>query len=188
MDTDLQVWHEALSLPRPIAHHGGGRDDESGASLLLLFCFHREQGEQLQCLTQSHVIGQHCAELVTRHEVEPVDSPALVVPQLGFHRVWNLLTRRRWPVSATNERLHPHRGMRIPLNVQPTGFMLSRGFQGQLTEFLRCDEPRVHFLLAQGLNVFTGLGQTTRIRQNPLPTQIDQPGLGGHEPAHLQLR
>ena len=65
VNTDLEVRYEALRLPRPVAHHRCGCNDECGSGFLTLFGFNSQQGEKLQGLAQAHVIRKHSAELIT---------------------------------------------------------------------------------------------------------------------------
>ena len=90
VDHHAQLRGEAAGLGGPVAHHGGRRDHERGPGGLVASVLDGQEGEQLQGLAQAHVVGEHAAEPVARHPVQPVHTAALVLAQLGVHGLGQL--------------------------------------------------------------------------------------------------
>src|SRR5680860_535417 len=67
---------------RPHGHDTGRRDDEERACPVLSRM--RDQGQGLQRLAQTHVIGEDPAEPGLPQEREPAETVELVGPQLGL--------------------------------------------------------------------------------------------------------
>lgn len=80
-----QLGREPCSLGLPGAEHRGGREHEERPSLSRVARVLHE-GEQLQRLAESHVVGQDPAEPVLPEERQPVESGLLVGTQLGAER------------------------------------------------------------------------------------------------------
>ena len=82
-DRSLQAGGEFLDLGRPVAEQGGRRDQQAGLGGGFL---HQQQRQDLDGLSQAHVVGQTGAQAETGQQVQPPRAGALVGAQRAFQR------------------------------------------------------------------------------------------------------
>ena len=82
IDAEGELWGELLQFFLPIEEERPWHDDERG--LLHFGVDACEHGDGLQCLSQTHVIGQASSEFVLVDIVNPLDAFLLVVTQYGM--------------------------------------------------------------------------------------------------------
>ncbi len=82
-DRGLQAGGEFLDFGRPVAEQGGRRDQEAWLGRGLL---HQQQRQDLDGLSQTHVVGQTGAEAETGQQVHPPRAGALVGAQRALQR------------------------------------------------------------------------------------------------------
>ena len=85
----LKGWGKATDFLKPVVEQRGRRDDEGRPRPLL---FAREQeGDDLQCLAEAHVVGEDAAEVVVGKAREPVEARDLIVAQHRLQRDGHLV-------------------------------------------------------------------------------------------------
>ena len=77
----LQVGGEPRSLGGPVRHHAGRCDDQERARCRVALPGVADQGEALERLAESHVVGEDSAQPVLPQESQPAEPVLLVRPQ-----------------------------------------------------------------------------------------------------------
>ena len=75
-------WDKPCGLCDPVGHDGGGGDDEKRGARPCRVCV-RDQGECLQRLAETHVVGKNAAEPLIPEKRQPVEALFLVGPECG---------------------------------------------------------------------------------------------------------
>ena len=124
----LELRREGRRLPLPVGEHGGGGHQQHGPPQLLLGLEVLQEGQQLDRLAQTHVVGQAGALVEAVQEGQPAQAPLLVRPQLAGEargsrqRIGGLLL-----VVLLQHRLQPHAGHKAVHRQAVEGVALAGG-------------------------------------------------------------
>ena len=166
-DGHAQGWRKARRLRRPIGEQRSGRDKEAGEGVGLPPVQRQEQGEHLDGLAQSHVVGETGAETKPSEEAKPPDADILVRPQHRVQSGARIGGRQPFGAAAGIERFgepRPRRHMPPLRGGRWTGGIAADIGAGQQAHRLR----KGHALLARH-----ALDRLEFIERRPQPLMID---------------
>ena len=110
-----QLWRKAEKFTVPVTQHAHGRHQQCWPNAFALWghlSFSLQQGNQLDGLTETHVVGEACAHSIALQERQPADAGALVRTE-GALESFRLLQERHLlnRIIGSEDFRHPSLGV-----------------------------------------------------------------------------